>query len=44
MRVKLKVWNDHQQTWKVAYVLNEKLAANISLLRIYGIKFRVCSN
>lgn len=41
MREKLQVWSEAQGRWKTVYVLADKLMANITLLRAYGIRFRV---
>jgi len=43
MREKLQVWSERLQQWRTVYVLVDKLMANITLLRAYGIKFRTRS-
>lgn len=40
-RVKFQVWNEKRQYWVTAYVKPDMLMANITLLKSYGIKFRV---
>ena len=40
-RQKLQVWSEEHQRWKTVYVLNQMLLANITLLKAYGIKFRL---
>lgn len=40
-RVKFQVWGKHG--WCTAYVKSEMLMTNITLMRGYGIKFRVVS-
>lgn len=41
-RQKFRVWSEEKQRWRTCFVLPAMLMANMSLLKAYGIKFRVC--
>lgn len=40
-RIKFQVWSEDFQRWKTVYVRQDMLMTNVTLLRSYGIKFRV---
>lgn len=42
-RTKLQVWSKDHQCWRTAYVRPDQLMANVTLLRTFGMKFRVRS-